>query len=278
MKSERRHELQHNELADWLAKSAQAMKPYQNIVFTAVMLVLIGVIAYTVWSRVSAAQTAQAWDALNVALNSANPDKLTQVVDDYPHTTVAHMAALVLADYALADGCNQLFTNKIKGQHELSKAVDLYQTVREESRESSLLERAAFGLARARESQGDAEHIKQAEQLYEEVASKTPGGAFTAAAAQRLADLKRPATKRLYDQLAHFEPRPPLSPEPGGRPDFDLNSLPSEPSAAMPKTSYDVKLDKPKSKLPPLTTEPDRSKEKGKGEEKGKNKTLNDKR
>jgi hypothetical protein len=278
MKSERRHELQHNELAEWLVKSAQTIKPYQNIAFTAVMVVLIGVIAYAVWSRVSAAQTAQAWDALNAALNSTNPDKLTQVVDDYPHTTVAHMAGLVLADYALADGCNQLFINKIKGKHELSKAVELYQTVREESREPSLLERAPFGLARAKESLGDAEHIKQAEQLYEEVAAKTPSGAFTAAAAQRLADLKRPATKSLYDQFAHFEPRPALSPESGGPPSFDLNSLPSEPSAAMPKTTYDLKLGEPKSKLPLLTTEPDTAKEKEKAKEKGKKETLNDKR
>ena len=45
MKSERRHELQHNELAEWLAKSAQAIKPYQNIIFAAVVLVLIGVVA-----------------------------------------------------------------------------------------------------------------------------------------------------------------------------------------------------------------------------------------
>ena len=109
------------------------------------------------------------------------------MIDDYPHTNVAHMAAVVLADTYLGDGCNQLFTNKIKGQHELAKAIELYQLVREESRVPSLLERATFGLARAKESQGDAEHIKQAEQLYEDVATKWPNGAFAAAASQRLA-------------------------------------------------------------------------------------------
>ena len=104
MKSERRHELQHNELAEWLAKSAQAIKPYQNIVFAAVVLVLIGVVAYTVWSRMSAAQTAEAWDVLSAAMNSGNVENLTQVVDDYPHTNVAHMAAVVLADITSAMG------------------------------------------------------------------------------------------------------------------------------------------------------------------------------
>ena len=84
MKSERRHELQHNELADWLAKSAEAIKPYQNMIFAAVVVVLVGVVGYTVWSRMSAAQTTQAWDELSTAIESGNVAKLAKVIEDYP--------------------------------------------------------------------------------------------------------------------------------------------------------------------------------------------------
>jgi hypothetical protein len=243
MKSERRHELQHNELAEWLAKSAQTIKPYQNLILAAVMLVLIGVVGYTVWSRISAAQTAQAWDQFRADFESGNAAKLAQVVEDYPNTKVAHVAAIVLADNYLADGCNQLFVNKATAQPKLTKAIELYQLVRDQSRVSSLLERAAFGLARAKESKGDAEHVRQAEQLYEDVVAQWPKGAYGAAASQRLNDLKRPATKELYDRFARFDPKPAFSSEPGGRPAFDMNSLPEEGSAYMPETTFDLKID-----------------------------------
>jgi hypothetical protein len=261
MKSERRHELQHNELADWLVKSAETIKPYQNLVFAVVVLVLIGAVGYTIWSRVALAQTTQAWDEFNANLETGNVAKLTQVVEDYPNTTVAHMAALVLADNYLGEGCNRLFVNKATAQQELTKAIELYQTVRQESRSPALLERATFGLARAKESKGDAEHIKQAEQLYEDVATQWPNGAYAVAASQRLKDLRRPATKTLYDQFAHFEPMPAFSHGPGGQPSFDLNNMPSEPSSYMPKTTFDLKLgDKDKDK----DKGPEKAKEKGK--------------
>ena len=64
MKSERRHELQHNELAEWLANMAKTIQPYQNWSLTAVLVVLLVVAGYTVWSRKAAAETAQAWNAM----------------------------------------------------------------------------------------------------------------------------------------------------------------------------------------------------------------------
>jgi hypothetical protein len=166
------------------------------------------------------------------------------VVDDYPDTNVANMAALVMADNYLGGGCNELFVNKVGAQEQLNKAIEKYQLVRQQSNVPSLLERAAFGLARAREAKGDAANIQQAEKLYEEVATKWPKGAFAVAATERLNDLKRPATKRLYAQFAKFDPRPAFSREGGQRPDFDLNNLPDEPSSYVPEKTLDLKLDK----------------------------------
>ena len=240
MKSERRHELQHNALADWLAKSAETLKPYQNMALAAAVVVLVAVLGYTWWSRESAAQATQAWDELNAVLESGNVAKLAKVVEDYPNTNVAQMAAVMLADSYLGEGCARLFVNKATARDELNKAIRLYDSVRQESRVPSLLERATFGLARAKEAKGD---LGPAERLYEDVATKWPSGAYAAAATQRLEDLKRPATKSLYDQFARFDPKPAFSAEPGERPSFDLNSLPSEGPTYMPETTYDLKLD-----------------------------------
>ena len=240
MKSERRHELQHNELADWLAKSAEMLKPYQNIALAVGAVVLVAVLGYTWWSRESAAQATQAWDEINAVLEGGNVAKLAKVIDDYPNTNVAQMSALMLADSYLGEGCARLFVNKATAQEDLNRAVRLYESVRQESPASSLLARATFGLARAKEAKGE---LGPAEQLYEEVATKLPSGAYTAAATQRLEDLKRPATKSMYDQFARFDPKPAFSKGPGERPSFDLNSVPSDDPTYVPDTTYDLKLD-----------------------------------
>ena len=70
MKSERRHELQHNELADWLAKTAEAIRPHQNAILAGLVTVLIVVLGYTWWSRTSDARTTEAWDQVSAVIES----------------------------------------------------------------------------------------------------------------------------------------------------------------------------------------------------------------
>ena len=253
MKSEERHRLQHNQLADWIAKTITTIKPYQNPILIGLLLVTVGIVAYSVWSRVSAAENTQAWNELNAALESGNIAKLAKVREDHPSTHVAHVAAVVEADYTLADGCNRLFVSKAVANQELAKAIELYLTVLDQSRNSSLLERATFGLARAREAKAvckvadvNQEELDKAMGLYQEVSTKWPDGAFAIAAARRLDDLKRPATKRLYDRFAKFDPKPAYSGEsglPGQKPSFDLNSLPSDGPSPPVNTTFDLKLD-----------------------------------
>ena len=47
MKSERRHELQHNALVDWMTQTGKTLKPYQNIILSAVVIGLVTFAAYT---------------------------------------------------------------------------------------------------------------------------------------------------------------------------------------------------------------------------------------
>jgi predicted negative regulator of RcsB-dependent stress response len=240
MKSERRHELQHNELAEWLARSSETIKPYQNIILAAVVAVLVAVLGYTLWSRDAANRTSQAWDELNVVVNSGDPAKLTKITEDYPNTNVGTTAAIVAADGHLREGCERLFVNKATAQQELAKAIELYRLVIEQGQMPLELERATFGLARAQEAKGD---LALAEKLYGEVAAKWPNGTFAAAATQRLQDLKRPTTKRFYDQFAHFDPKPAFTGKPGEKPTFDLNSLPSEGPPSVSGMKLDTKSD-----------------------------------
>ena len=141
MKSERRHELQHNELAEWIIKSAQAVKPYQNLFVAVVVIAVVAIGAYTWWSRTTAEQTAQAWNELNTGLASMDLDRLSKVAEDYPDTPAGRTATVLSADFRLAAGCNQRFVNKATAEQELSKAIELYESDLKQNPSASLRER-----------------------------------------------------------------------------------------------------------------------------------------
>jgi hypothetical protein len=244
MKSERRHELQHNELADWIIKSAKAIQPYQNLLLAVVVITVVAATAYTWWTRTTVEQTGRAWDELNGGVAAASAggslDKLLKVVEEYPDTSVGRTAAVVLADFRLASGCSRRFMSKALAEPELSKAIELYEADLKEGHGEFLRERATFGLARAKESKGD---LPSARQYYDEVVKKWPRGTYAAVAKQRLDDLERGETKRMYDDFAKFDRKPDFAPSsklPGlAMPPGELPNLPSEPTVE-PNTLPDL--------------------------------------
>jgi len=77
-------------------------------------------------------------------------------------------------------------------------------------------------------------------QKYEEVVKKWPHGAYTAAAKQRIGDLKNRETRQMYDDLAKFTP--PGAVEPGG-------TLTKPPALDLP-SERPKSLDEPKKTAP----------------------------
>mgnify|MGYP001116933776 CR=1 FL=1 len=61
MKTERRHELQTNVLADWLGRQIEALRPYAGTIATGVLVLVILLIGYSIWNTWSAGSAAQAW-------------------------------------------------------------------------------------------------------------------------------------------------------------------------------------------------------------------------
>lgn len=232
MKSERRHELQHNVLADWIGQILDKLKPYSMAILGLALLVMLGISVYAWQTKFSAATSAKAWGDFHLAFTSGEPSDLDDVAEKHPGTDVAHWAAVVAADVYLNQGCQELFSNKASASQELRKAVEHYKRVLQESRVSALRERATFGLARAyealagtRQSEGELENAKK---NYGEVVKTWPGGAYAAVATQRLEDLQRQDIKKFYDDFAAWEPKPaysaPLTSPDGGNP-LDLGNL-----------------------------------------------------
>ena len=266
MKSERRHELEHNELADWIGKTILAIKPYQNLILGVLILLLVGGVVFAWWRNHSGTQTAEAWDQFCKALDSRDPAKLNEIIEQYPNTHVAHCAALVVADMHLNMGCERRFENNALASQELIKATKLYKVVldpREGSRNALLREQATFGLARAYEASGD---LDKAVEYYQQVK-----GAYAAQAQSRLNDLAKHSTKEWYDRFARFDPKP-FEEQPSGKfPKSGLEIFPEEPGEYEPGKTFDLKgkgakqLEGfPKPSTEPETTKPSTEPEKPK--------------
>jgi hypothetical protein len=69
MKSERRHELQHNALLDWLMETGKTIKPHTNAILLGIAVVMVGFAAYKWMSIQSSGNEAMAWNAVYLALN-----------------------------------------------------------------------------------------------------------------------------------------------------------------------------------------------------------------
>jgi predicted negative regulator of RcsB-dependent stress response len=244
MKSQRRHELERNALADWLTESIETIKPYTTAILAVILLIVIASFAITWWNSHASAQSGTAWDAFSSALESHSVTELERVAETHSHSRVGQWAAVAAGDLLLHEGCDALFSNKASANQQLRRAADDYMQVLDQSSDSTLRERATFGLARAREAQND---LPKAIERYEQVVKEWPDATFSALAQQRLDDLQRKSTKVFYDEFAKYDPKPAYSDNPGKGPLFDASSLPDNPPGQ--KGSGDIKLPRLGAKL-----------------------------
>jgi tetratricopeptide (TPR) repeat protein len=247
MKSQERHKLQQNELADWLAKVITATKPYQNTILGAVIVLILAAIVGSWWTRESSASAQRAWTQLFTALDNGSSSELFKVAEDYPSSKAASMANLAAADLQLFQGCGMLFVNKASANQQLNNAAELYQRVLEQSKSDIVRQQATFGLAKTRESQGK---LETAMKLYTEVTTKWPNTGYSSMASRRVEDLKRNSTKAIYDKFAQFDPKPAFNQtpgqQPGEKPVFDLDNLPKESPLFTPGAATETKTEEKK--------------------------------
>jgi tetratricopeptide (TPR) repeat protein len=259
MKSEDRHKLQQNELADWIGRTYQVIKPYSNAILAVVLLVVVGTVLWSWWNRQSASEASAGWDQIFTALGNGHIAELGEIADQYPNGEIGLWAIVISGDIHLAKGCGQLFTNKASASQELQKAQEEYAKVYKKARNPQLREQAIFGLARTyealsgtRQSQGE---IDKAISSYRELVEKWKDGPYYAWAKERLRDLDTTDAKTFYDKFAHYDPQPKVSP-PLTPPAFDSKSL--QEQAPPPSGGQDIKFSDIGKNLG-KTTEPEKS-------------------
>jgi tetratricopeptide (TPR) repeat protein len=223
MKSQRRHELQTNMLADWLGEWLGRIKPYQNAILATAILVVVVVLGFMWWRNRSASLAAEAW--ASVRLNEDAPQAYEDVAQRFPKTPAGEWSAILAADQYLLIGAIQLFHNKAMAVQALGRAEGLYLKALQEGSTPMAQERATFGLARTLECEG---RLDDAVKRYQEVVERWPTGMFRAAAEDRIRDLGKESIKRFYDDFAKFNPKPPAK-EAGPGPKSKLGPPPENP-------------------------------------------------
>jgi len=255
MKSKRRHDLEKNELAEWLAGTYKRFRPYEKLLLGTAIFALAVLLVYTVSSRYSAGRTVKGWNEFNeIYTPGASGTHLEGIVEEYPDSNVGHWAAVSAADAYLRSGSEQLFDNKADAYRDLKQAVDHYMSVLDKSEGRLIRERATWGLARAREALArDEKDLDRAAEEYKKVFTNWPEGAYAQVARQRYDHLKGDKAAELYRRFAKWEPKPAFQDEPGTpgeRPAFDLDSLPDD--APLFEPSLELDLDGPSGALPEL--------------------------
>jgi tetratricopeptide (TPR) repeat protein len=226
MKAERRHELQHNELADWVAEAIERIKPYSRAIVGVAVAAAVLLTTYVVLSGRAERKQSTAWTDYYLAIQGP-PDSveadLEAVIREHEGVAAGQWAQVALADLKLGEGIKALFTDKAAAQKNLESAVEYYEAVIPEAEDPLLVARARFGLARALESQG---RLDKAREVYEQIVEASGTNAYVSLAESRLKDLKRDSTKDFY---AWFEQQ-----EPVAMPPASASSLPGTPGEKLP--------------------------------------------
>ncbi len=252
MKTERRHELQANQLAEFLTDVGEKTKPYATMILGLALAALVIVCVYLYLSKSAAAEEGLSWEQAMQAASAGDKEGLRSIVATYPNKPAAMWSQLILADRELNDGVDRLFTQKSAGRDLIRTAAEDYQNVAERAVQPMLIEHALYGLGRSEES---LDQLSKAREAYERLVKDYPSGAYADRARRRIEELDRDSTKEWYDWFAKTEPTPDLGKGISNPFDEKRSSLPPLPPG------FDVP-DVPKAKTPPPEPKPDDSKAK----------------
>ena len=246
MKTERRHELQNNELANWLTVRIEKIQPYLKTVLGVLILGLVIILGIFIVQNREQQAAAQAWsayfnasDAIAIArteterMNAA--EELEDISETYPQTPPGMWAMQSAGDFELSSGTIELFRDQDAGRDDLQNAVESYEKIANTTNDPMLKPRAIFSWGQALEALGE---IEAAREKYGQVITgaetdgEFEGSVVAELASQRLNALEQPATQAWYGWFAEQKPiQSPLS-NPGL---FDNMSLPDKPDINLPQ-------------------------------------------
>jgi hypothetical protein len=198
MDSKKRHELEQNELAKWIAAQYNDwLRPNSGWLGYAVLGVLVVVAVFIGTARVNTWNRNSAWKQYYSALHSPDTETALERLADSTSGIVGTYARLALAQRRLSEGCSQVFIDKKEAITALDKAVVAFQQAQRSTSDPSILQQAGLGLGLCWETLSAArvgdDRIK-AEEAYQKVIDQWEDSLAAQRARKQLAWIRQPST------------------------------------------------------------------------------------
>lgn len=242
MSSERRHQLEHNELAVWLGKVNKSIEPHSKPIAAVVAAAVVAGIAWTFLTTEQLAKRSDATLQLIQAAAGGDSEVLAKVGDTYSDTEAGSWARLYQGQQLMIQGMTALYRNREEAEILLSDAKQALQSAVNSSSNNLLASRGHYAIAQIEEALGDlsdeqgedGESMLAAIDSYQKVIDLNESEAMVERAEERIAALKKPATREFIawfskqDFSPTNDPSLPPSTLPGG------SEIPGLPDLSLP--------------------------------------------
>ena len=245
MKSERKHTLESNLLADKIEQLAINLKKALPAILAVTAVVVVGLLSYGFYASVKEKESAKGWTALYFA--DTETADLTAISSDFSGSSASLWAKQTAGDANMSRALEKVYLDRDLAEQFYKEAAAEYRVPAEKSTDPFLAGRANFGLAQASEGMGD---LEQALSYYRKVIqNKAMGNELIGEAAKRVAWLESKAGEEFY---AWYKTSRASSPVLNTNP-ATTSPLPSAPNISFPPNSTG---NAPGAELAPVPTTP----------------------
>lgn len=208
MKTDRRHELQTNDLAAWLSNLIEKYRSQAGLIGGIAILAAVAWLLTSYMSASAQKASAGAWSSYFQAAETGTAEQFDAVASSYGDTAAGQWARFSSANGAVAQATELAFTDREEAKAKLSKARKTLDSLAN-TNDTMLRQRVMIATAQTLEaigSLGDQSAIGEAATQYQKVVDSFPGTAIGNAAEQQLARLKSYQEKDWYAWFASNEP------------------------------------------------------------------------
>lgn len=199
MKAVRRHELEQNLLADWIAAKSAAWRPLVRPIVWALAALVVAWVAWMIYDRSKQSRVNESWNRfLSATIDPGVDEKqaFANVAGEFRDTPAAMLANMHLGITKIAQANNEQLSARGPANEKLKEGINHLRSAAQLAKNPLARQSISFQIGRALESQG---LLEDAKKEYEGlVKSATAESAFAKAAQTRIDDLNKPTTQQFY--------------------------------------------------------------------------------
>jgi len=194
-KTERRHELQQNDLAAYLEQANKRIEPYSKQILVGILLLLAGGVAYSFYNseRNAAASLATMELIQNTNVSDVDTEALSEINIKFVETSAGKLAKLYEGMAFVSKGNRDIYTDRTQAEESLNEGILVLTDAAGSTNDTLIKSRAYLGVALANTILGNNAAAKEA---YEQVIKANESQAMVDNANSRIESLDSPSGEK----------------------------------------------------------------------------------